>query len=70
MLPDNHQVSGFPIRSQHLWGDTFGKIAKNCMEITKSRFLRQNQGEHEGEQAKFLSSGDKIFPVPPKQGKP
>ena len=64
-LPDNHQVLGFLIRGQHLWGDTLGKIAKNCMEITKSRFLGQNHGGHEGEQANFLSSGDKILPVPP-----
>ena len=53
----------------NLWGDALGKIAKNCMKITKSRFLGQNHGGHEGEQANFLNSGDKILPVPPKQGK-
>ena len=42
-LPDKHQVPGFPIRGQ-LVGDTLGKIAKNCMKSTKSRFLGQNYG--------------------------
>ena len=40
------------------------------MKITKSRFLGQNHGGHKGEQANFLSSGDKIFQVPSKEGKP
>ena len=50
----------------NLWGDILGKIAKNWMKITKSRFSGQNLGEHEGEQANFLSSGGKILPVPTK----
>ena len=56
-------------------GDNLGKMAKNCMKITKSTFVGQNSGGGTWEvQANFLVSGFKpIFwfpPVLPHQGKP
>ena len=60
-----NKYQDFPL-GMNWWGDILGKIAKNWMQITKSRFLGQNLGGHEGEQANFLSSGGNILPVPTK----
>ena len=50
-------IQGFP-NLVDLWGDSLGKMAKNCMKITKSTFLGQNsRGEHVGGQANFSDSG-------------
>ena len=38
------------------WGDNLGKIAKNCMKITKSAFLGQNSGGDMGGQVNFSGS--------------
>ena len=52
--------AGFPKWGQTGGGDNLGKMAKNCMKITKSTFLGQNSGG----QANFSGSGG-IPPVPP-----
>ena len=56
-------------------GDNLGKMAKNCMKITKSTFVGQNSGGGTWEvQANFSVSGYKpIFwspPVLPTRGNP
>ena len=49
-------------------GDSLGKMAKNCMKITKSAFLGQNSGggggRHGGGQANFSSGGGGSPPSP------
>ena len=51
-------------------GDNLGKMAKNCMKITKSAFWGQNSwGDMGGGQANFLGSWG-IPPVPPTRGNP
>ena len=47
-------------------GDNLGKMAKNCMKITKSTFLGQNSGRPGG-QANFFGCG-RIPSVPPPLG--
>ena len=52
-------------------GDNLGKMAKNCMKITKSAFMGQNSGGDMGGQANFLGSGgdpSQSPPVPPLLG--
>ena len=47
-------------------GDNLGKMAKNCMKITKSAFLGQNSGgDMGGGQTNFSGSEGGIPPVPP-----
>ena len=48
-------------------GDTLGKMAKNCMKMTKSSFFCQNSGGNMGGQVNFSGSGG-IPPVPPTRG--
>ena len=50
--------AGFP-KWGRLVGDNLGKMAKNCMKITKSAFLGQNSGAggDMGGQANFSGSG-------------
>ena len=46
-------LQGFP-NGVAFGGDSLGKIAKNCMKMTKSAFLGQNSGgEMGGGQANF-----------------
>ena len=50
---------GFP-NGVDWWGDNLGKMAKNCMKITKSAFLGQNSGGGGGDmggEANFSGSG-------------
>ena len=51
-------------------GDSLGKMAKNCMKMTKSAFLGQNSGGDIGAQASFSVSGGGILPVTPTRGNP
>ena len=55
-----HAISGFPIWVR-LVGDILGKMAKNCMKITKSTFFAQNRGGTWG-QANCLGSAGGIPP--------
>ena len=61
----NHPKTGFPKWGRLVGEDNLGKLAKNCMKLTKSAFLGQNSGGgHGGAQANFLGSrGDP--PSPP-----
>ena len=51
---------GFP-NGVGLWGNNLVKMAKNCMNITKSRFLGQNSGGTWWAQANFLGNSE----IPP-----
>ena len=51
------------------WGDNLGKMAKNCMKITKLAFWGQNSGGHGG-QANFWGSRGGGPPVPTTMGSP
>ena len=45
----------FPNRVD-LWGDKLGKMAKNCMKITRLTFWGKTMGGDMGGQANFLGS--------------
>ena len=40
----HHRATGFPKWGRLVGRDNLGKMAKNCMKITKSAFLGQNSG--------------------------
>ena len=50
-------IQGLPLGVDLLGGTFWGKMAKNCMKITKSTFWEQNSGWGEGRQANFSDSG-------------
>ena len=64
-------TQGFP-NGVHRWEDNLGKMAKNCMKMTKSAVLGQNmRGEMGREQANFSGSGwGGCPPVPATRGNP
>ena len=63
--------TGFPKRGRLVGeGDSLGKMAKNCIKITKSAFLGQSSGRDMGEQANFLGSRGGSPPVPSTRGNP
>ena len=45
-------------------GDNLGKMAKNCMKITKSAFWGQKRGGGGGVTSQILGSGGDPLPVP------
>ena len=49
-------------------GDNLGKMAKNCMKITKLAFLGLNSGGTWGGQANFSGSGEEPPSPPPTRG--
>ena len=49
--------SGFPKWGRLMWRGNLGKMAKNCMKMTKSAFLGQNSGATWRGQRNFSSSG-------------
>ena len=59
---------GFP-NGVNWRGGNLGKMAKNCMKMTKLAFLGQNNGGDMGGQANFSVSGG-IPPSLPPLGKP
>ena len=63
---------GFPEWGRLVGGDNLGKMAKNCMKITKLTFLAQNSGGTWGRQASFSGSLGRIprSPPPPTAGNP
>ena len=61
-------MQGFPNRVDW-WGDNLGKMAKNCMKITKLTLWGQNSGGDMGGQVNF--SGSEEYPTsPPTMGYP
>ena len=52
-------TAGFPIRGQFVRRTFFGKMDKNCMEITISTFLRWDMGDM-GEQVNFSGGGGSL----------
>ena len=47
-------IQGFPNEFDLCWDDNLGKMAKNCMKITKSTFLGQNSGGGHGGTSQFF----------------
>ena len=64
-------LAGFPNWGRLVGGDNFGKMAKNCMEITKSAFFGQNSGgTWGGDKPIFWVLGGDPPSVSPTRGNP